>query len=283
MLEKLKKTRIAQWFKKARVWQMIKQSYGDWRYPFMLLSWQLVKLFVPRKKVSVDGVSFTLPCINWVTHFRWYLFEKKESEVRSYIDNYIEEGDVFFDVGANIGVFSIYAAKRHENIICHCFEPEYSNLYLLKENIIENKLIDKVNIVSAAIGNFVGFSKLNIQDFTPASAAHTESKEEIKITDEGYAVVWAEGIMSVTIDYMCQQLKVVPNALKIDTDGNEDKVLEGAVETLCDKRLRSIVIEMPDENEKGQYCCQMLENAKFSLVWSDHENTRNQIWAKNGM
>ncbi|MCR4322397.1 MAG: hypothetical protein NUV74_18950 [Candidatus Brocadiaceae bacterium] len=35
--------------------------------------------------------------------------------------------------------------------------------------------------------------------------------------------------VSVTLDYLCEQLGIIPNAIKIDTDGNEDTVLEGAV------------------------------------------------------
>lgn len=280
IIESIKRMKFGQWFKKTKFCNFLKQSQGDWRYPFMVLSWWLVKILVPRKRVSVDGVSFTLPCTNWITHFRWYLFKNKEREVQRYIDDYVKEGDVFFDIGANIGVFSIYAGKRFKDISIYCFEPEYSNLNILKENVVANNITNKVNIYSVAIGNFVGLSRLNLQDLAMGSAAHTENKEAIKITEEGYPVVWSEGIVSVPLDYVCQQLNVFPNALKIDTDGNEDKVLEGAAKTLCDKRLRSLVIEMPDENEKGKYCCEILNRANFYLDWLDTGRTRNQIWVK---
>ena len=44
---------------------------------------------------------------------------------------------IFFDIGANIGEFSIYAALRHPQLRVLSFEPEYSNLSLLKENIVD--------------------------------------------------------------------------------------------------------------------------------------------------
>lgn len=276
----IKQTKFGQWFKKTRFCDFLKQSQGDWRYPFMILAWSLSKFIVPRRKVSINNIFFTLPCHNWITHFRWYLFKKKEEEVRYYIDHYVKEGDTFFDIGANIGVFSVYTAKRFSNISCYCFEPEYSNLNILKENVVANKIIDKVTIYSVAIGNFVGLSRLNLQDLTSGSAAHTESKAAIKTTEEGYPVVWSEGIVSVTLDYVCQEAGIVPNAIKIDTDGNEDKVLQGAVKTLGDERLRSLVIEMPDDKEKELACRQMLAAAKFDLEWSRAEKTRNQIWIK---
>lgn len=280
IIKSVKQTKLGQWFKKTRFWKFLKQSQGDWRYPFMVLAWSVSRWIVPRKRINVDGVSFTLPCTNWITHFRWYLFKKKEAEVRRYIDNYIQEGDNFFDVGANIGVFSIYAAKRFANISCYCFEPEYSNLNVLKDNIVANDITNKVTIHSVAISNAVGLSKLNLQDLTTGAAAHTESKEPIDMTHEGYPVVWAEGIATVSLDYISKELNVFPNALKIDTDGNEDKVLEGAALLLRDSRLRSLVIEMPDENEKGQYCSRLLSEANFRLDWSDMENTRNQVWVR---
>ena len=271
---------MGRWLRASSLWTFLKRSQGDWRFPFLALSWTVARWLVPRRAVKVNGVSFTLPCHNWITHFRWYLFKTKEAEVRRYIYEYIGEGDVFFDIGANIGVFSVYAAKRHPGVACSCFEPEYSNLFLLKENIVHNALVERANIFSVAVGDFMGLSKLNLQDLTPGSAAHTESKTAIGQTLEGYPVVWTEGIVSVTLDQICREVGVTPNAMKIDTDGNEDKVLRGAADTLRQKQLRSLVIEMPESFEQECACAQMLAEAGFQLDWAEREKTRNQIWIK---
>lgn len=281
MLNYLKKTPIAQRLKNTWLGRLAIRSAGDWKYPFMLVSWGLASILVPRRKISIEGISFTLSCTNWVTHFRWFLFKSKEPEVRYYIDKYVKDGDIFFDIGANVGVFSIYAAIRYPNISVYCFEPEYSNLNALKENIICNKLMHRANIYSVAISNFIGFSKLHLQDITTGSAAHSESRKPINLTHEGYPVVWTEGIVSVTLDYLCEQLGVIPNAIKIDTDGNEDKVLEGAVKTLSNSNLRSLVIEMPHENkDKSDLCYEILKSAGLYLAWSNKEKTRNEIWIR---
>lgn len=280
MLHRLKKTFIAQRLKGTFIGRFIIQSVGDWRYPFMLGCWWLSSILVPRRKVSVGDVSFTLSCNNWVTHFRWYLFRNKEPEVRKYIDEYMKDNDVFFDIGTNVGVFSIYAAKRHPGISVYCFEPEFSNLNALKDNIRYNDLLTRIKIYSVGLSNFVGLSELHLQDLTTGSAAHTESKEPISVTDEGYKVIWSEGIVSVTLDYICEQIGAVPNAMKIDTDGSENKILEGAKKTLSNAMLRSLVIEIPDDEIKKKYCYDILKSAGFYLAWSDREKTRNEIWVK---
>ncbi len=290
MLDKIYKSSVAQRFKanpialkikKSLLVRTIEQSVGDWRYPFMCLNWWFVRMLVPRRKVLIDDFSFTLSCTNWITHFRWFLFKRKEPEVRYYIDTYVKDKDIFYDIGANVGVFSIYAAKRYPHISVYCFEPEYSNLNTLKENIICNDLMLRTKICSVAVSNFVGLSMLHLQDISTGSAAHTESKKPINMTDEGYPVLWSEGIFSATLDYLCEQLGIIPNTMKIDTDGNEDKVLEGGIKTLSNPILRSLVIEMPhDDAEKSRYCYKLLKSAGLRLEWSDRIKTKNEIWVR---
>ena len=275
----IKIKKVALWLLEIPIIRNIKNSCGDWRYIYLPLFWKLSKILVPRRKVSIDNVKFTLPCDNWITHFRWYLFKTKEAEVRKYINNYLNNGDVFFDIGANIGVFSIYAGKRHDKLEIYSFEPEYSNLHYLKENVVKNDLMDRINIYSVAVSDQDAISMLNIQDLTPGAAVHTESKEDIELTDEGYKVIWREGIATITLDRFCTDQNVIPNAIKIDTDGNEAKILSGATKVLNNSKLRSIVLELPPDPESSRLCVEMLESSGFKLKWS-RDDTRNQIWQK---
>ena len=271
--------RIAWWFFETPLYKWYEHSYGDWRYLYLPLLWKLVRIMVPRRRVHVGDVSFSMPCDNWITHFRWYLFRVKEIEVREYIDNYIKDGDVFFDIGANIGVFTMYACKRYPALKTYCFEPEYSNLHYLKENIIANGLMDQVNIFAMAVSDIDAISTLHIQDTTPGAAVHSESKADIDTTSEGYKVVWKEGVAAMSLDNIVNQLGVVPNALKIDTDGNEGKILSGATKTLRDDNLHSIVLELPSIEDVANQCTSILEDAGFKLAWS-REGTRNQVWSR---
>lgn len=273
---------FATFIQNSFIYKAMQKSVGDVWYPFYVIKWKIASLLVRRKTVSIEGVRFTLPCNNWITHFRWYLFNIKEVEVRSFIDNHLKDGDVFFDIGANIGVFSIYAGKKYDNLRVYSFEPEYSNLALLKQNIIQNQLQDTVLPYSLAISDTVGLSHLYLQDIDEGAAAHTESTDAIEITDEGYKVVGAEGIFTVTLDYIVGELDVIPSCIKMDTDGNELKIIEGAKKTLANPQLHALVIEMPDEDKRDK-CAAILSSFGFVPEWVHPELTRNEVWLRQGI
>lgn len=276
----LKGTPLGEYLKNSYLRSAIERSVGDWRYPFLVVGWKIADFLRRRRMVNLDGVKFSLPCQNWITHFRWYLIKKKEVEVREFIDQFVKDGDIFFDVGANIGIFSLYAAKKYNNLKVYSFEPEYSNLALLKENVVKNHVANRVNIYSLGVSDFIGISHLYLQDLEEGAATHTESSEEISKTDEGYDVVGAEGIATVTLDYMVENLGVVPNSIKIDTDGNEVKILNGSKNLLKEEALKSIVIEMPIDDVKNSQCKEILESNGFSLEWAKRGKSHNEVWLR---
>jgi FkbM family methyltransferase len=269
-IKRLKGTKIAGFFK---------QSAGNVWYPVIAFSWWLSKKLVPRRTVNFDTFRFSLSCTNWITHFRWYTFKTKEPETIYFLDNYLKEKDTFVDIGANVGVFSIYAAKRFKSINVISFEPEASNLAILKQNIVENNLTDKIIIYGVGLSDRVGLSKLHLQDFTSGAALHSESNVSIERSVEGgNPILWAEGIYTVTLDYFREHLEVFPNVLKIDTDGSEYKILLGAKELLRNPELRAIIIEMPVY--QFEECKSILEDSGFIKTEHDFPNTRNEIWTK---
>ena len=275
----LKNKRVIARLFRTRFSVFLRESHGDWQYPFIVMGWLLSSLFVPRRKVSCDSVNFSLSCTNPITHFRWYLFARKEQEVRQYINDFVKDGDVFFDVGANVGVFSIYCASRYPKTAVYSFEPEYSNLGILKDNVIANQLTGQIKITSVAVSDFGGLSYLNVQDLSPGAAAATEHSSELVTTEEGYKVVWQEGIACATLDALASHHNVAPNALKIDTDGNEDRVLRGASRVIANPALRSVTLEMPMKPDKIAFCELTLKQAGFVLNWA-RPTTRNQIWIR---
>ena len=215
-----------------------------------------------------------------MTHYRWKTYNGKEPETLNWIDDWVRDGDTLFDIGANIGLYTIYAALRHPGVRVIAFEPEYANLHLLRDNIIENSLQDRIEVYSIALSSFSGVSRLHLQDFTPGSALHTESKEILQETLTQRPVLWHEGIITFTLDSFCDETGVQPNCLKIDVDGTEPKVLEGAVRTLSSPRLRTVIIESPDEKQAHDRCKELLFNAGLRCEYRDPAKSANEIWVR---
>ena len=240
---------------------------------------KLAKILVPRKEVNCRDVNFTLSSENWITNYRWESFEIKEPETLDWIDNEIKEGDVFFDVGSNVGVYSIYAAKKHPNIKVVSIECEYSNLHLLKENIFNNSLGEIIIPYSIGLGEKEEISYLNIQDFTPGSAMHSVSTKKIDKTFEHQNVVWREGIAKISIDYFCRSTGIKPNCMKIDVDGGEHNIFSGGKETFQEEYLRTLLIEISRDSNDYKECENFLVDSGFNLS-SEVEERSNQIWVR---
>ena len=220
------------------------------------------------------GLSFKLISDNWITKYRARSFNDKEPEILDWVDKNLRDGDVFFDVGANVGIYSIYAALRNEKATVYAFEPEYSNLHQLKQNILENNLINKVCCYALALDDNSGISYLHIQDITPGAALATISNEDLEQTATGHSVVWKEGVATMTIDTFCNTTGIKPTMVKIDVDGNETAILMGGQQTFRIPELRTIYIEV---DEKQTKCEGILSN--FGFVQVD-KHDENQIWVR---
>ena len=225
-------------------------------------------------KVNSRGINFKLVSDNWITKYRTRTFDRKEPETLDWIDENVRDDDILFDVGANIGIYSIYAAFRNPNITVYAFEPEYSNLNQLKQNILNNSLQSSIVPFSIALGDNTGISYLHIQDITPGSALHTVSTESLKTTQTGHDVVWKEGVACFTIDDLCEMVGIKPTLIKIDVDGNETEILNGGKKTFKNKELRSVIIEI---DKKQTQCENILKNYGFYL---EKKPSENQIWTR---
>lgn len=242
----------------------------------------IASIFLLRKKIHIINYEgkkkkIILKADNYITHFRSTLFFLKEKEVRFFIDKYLDKNQIFFDIGANIGIFSLYSAIR-KNAKVFAFEPEYSNLSLLKENILNTNLRDNIYPYSLAIGNDNRITNLHIADETPGAAVSSISSDKLVKTNEGFNVVWKEGVMELTMDKICEDLNIVPNMLKIDTDGNEKNVLLGAHKILKNENLKFIIMEKPSDKQNLFFCYDFLKKNHFKEA--DFGFSRNSFWTK---
>ena len=252
----------------------------DWRGGLLQLRWNLARAIAPRRAVHSRGLRFSVQCDNWITYYRWLTYNSKEPETLDWIDRSVRDGDVFFDIGANIGLYSVYAARRHPRLRVVAFEPEYSNLHLLRDNVVENEMKERVAVYSLALSNRAGIGRLHVQDLTPGAALHTESNEPMVQTLQDVPVVLSEGIGVTTIDLFCRETGLWPNCVKLDVDGTEPQVLEGGLEAFRSPGFRSLILEVrgPGMEER---CGRFLREAGLRREWADPTGeSSNEIWIR---
>lgn len=242
--------------------------------------WRLIQALEPRRRVKARGLSLTLQCDNRITQFRVETLETKKPDTLDWIDAHVRDDDVFFDIGGNIGVMSLYTALRHLRARVVVFEPEYSNLHLLRDNIVANGLSDRIQMYPMAIGDRTGLSRLHVQDLTPGAALHTESAAPLRTTESGERVFLSEGTWAMKLDEFCEQAGLWPNAIKIDVDGGEGRVLTGAKETLSRPGLRSVLVEAGDAGLRPD-AYDLLRHAGLSRVDAGQRSEAgNEVWAR---
>jgi FkbM family methyltransferase len=166
---------------------------------------------------------------------------------------------VLFDVGANIGLYSVYAARRGVSVLA--FEPEARNVAELNRNIRLNNVESLVMSVPVALSDRYGPSVLYGNGFEAGNALNTVG-EPLDWKGEPYLAAAQQGVMCFPLDRFLQDFPTpFPNHVKIDVDGSEHRVIAGALSTLSDPRLRSVLIELNEDLSIDRELVGVIENA----------------------
>jgi FkbM family methyltransferase len=172
-------------------------------------------------------------------------YATKEPDTIAWIDQFVQEGDVLYDVGANIGLYTLYAAKRRHG---HCrvlaFEPEALNYARLNQNIVRNGLSEAVTAYCLAITDRTVLDLFYVKAFAPGAALHAFGRP-VTQGEKPFAPKNRQGMLGVSLDDLTGGFGLLfPNHIKIDVDGIEERIVEGAARTLTDPRLKSVLVEV---------------------------------------
>jgi FkbM family methyltransferase len=168
----------------------------------------------------------------------------KEPETIEWINGF-EKNSIFWDIGANVGVYSLYAGLK-DGIEVLAFEPAAPNLYVLNKNIEINRLDNKILAFGIAFNDVTQLDYFYMGNTEIGSALHSFSQA----TDwkgESFLPKFKQGMVGFTIDEFIKRFEPkFPTHIKIDVDGIEGKIVEGGCKTFEDPRLRSILVELDD-------------------------------------
>jgi FkbM family methyltransferase len=191
--------------------------------------------------------------VDSLTEFETRLYScAKEPDTVEWIETFMKPGDTFYDVGANVGAYSLIAAKAFKGAVkVFAFEPAFLNFTQLCRNVFLNQCQDIIIPLCVALSDKTSLDSFNYHDLIPGGSLHTLG-EAIDYKGDRFEPVLKQPIVGFTTDDFISQFGVpVPTHIKIDVDGIEFSVLKGADRTLSNPSLRSIVVELEaGESEK---------------------------------
>jgi FkbM family methyltransferase len=191
-------------------------------------------------------------------------FATREPETLAWIDGFATPCR-FWDVGANIGVFSIYAGLR-AGVEVRAFEPAAASYAALCRNIAANGLGERVQAYCVALGERTQLGRLHLSA-TNAGSVFNAFESSDDCFGNKIAVAFRQGMVGFSIDGFRDLFGLpAPHYLKIDVDSTEEQILAGASETLRDPELRSVLIELEAaDTRRNDRLKEALETAGLGL------------------
>ena len=240
-----------------------------------------------KASTSFMNTEIILSTPNSLAKWRLDTFATKEPETLAWI-NEMPQDSIFWDVGANVGLYSLYAAKKR-NAKVYSFEPSVFNLELLARNIHLNNLVDNICIIPLALNNEIGINSMIFSN-TDLGGALSSFGVNYGFGGEEMKSVFKYKTFGIDADSLINKLELSPpDFLKIDVDGIEHLILSGADEAL--QHTREILIEVTDDFiEQKESIEKILSKQGFKLSSSHYFKDQkedngfplnhNQIWKK---
>lgn len=156
---------------------------------------------------------------------------RKEPETLAWLEEMVKPGDTFYDIGANVGCYSLIAHFLAKGRLSVCaFEPNPPTFAALCANLSHNGV--SATALGIALSDSRSTLTLNGSLLEPGPTSRTD-------LDGGFTVLCER-----LDDLVAERGLPVPTIVKIDVDGAEEGVLRGAASTLARPEVRSILIEL---------------------------------------
>jgi FkbM family methyltransferase len=247
----------------------------------------ILDVIINKKEVIChNDTSFIFSAPNSLCSWRNHTFSSKEPETLDWIDR-MPSYSIFWDIGANIGLYSVYAAKKRSCKVW-AFEPSIFNLETLGRNIYLNELSEKIHIVPVALSNVRGFKSMRMTttDWGGALSTFGESfgwdgKDiQQKFVFSTFGLSMTEAVDLFLIPH--------PDYIKMDVDGIEHLILDAGSGIL--HNVKGLLVEVNDAfSDQSDLCKNILMKAGLTLVekrqskmisGSQHSEVYNQIWSR---
>lgn len=174
-------------------------------------------------------------------------FHTDEPETVRWIDDWVGEGEVLWDVGACLGLYSMYAALR-PGVTVVAFEPKAWNFATLVDHVQINAMGDRIMPLCVAMGERNELTQIQISSLNVGGSCNSLLGDDGQFGEQ--RSVFNQGIVVLSADEMLRMPGVpAPDHIKLDVDGIEGLILAGATETL--RSVRSVLVEVEGKNAEG--------------------------------
>jgi FkbM family methyltransferase len=167
-----------------------------------------------------------------------------ELPIQKVLSNYLKLGDVFYDIGANVGFFTIIATKLvGSSGKVYAFEPDIENIASIRHNLQLNNFTN-TTVWQKAVSSFSGTGELLLAKY---SGGHT-----LSVVDRPPDLAGSTIVEVVSIDDLISQGQLTPpSVVKIDVEGAELDVLRGMLQTI--KKYKPIILYEIDAAKKDSF------------------------------
>lgn len=175
----------------------------------------------------------------------------KEPWTVDWLERFVTRGDTLYDIGANVGAYSLVAAKQADGEVrVVAIEPGYASFAALCENIILNGAADRIYPFGVTLGESTALAYFNYRDLESGSGLH--SVGDRPFLEGPFVPIYRQPVLTFRLDELIEQFALPPpNHLKLDVDGAELEVLKGAGGVLRSSSLRSAMVEVNEEDAEA--------------------------------
>jgi len=216
---------------------------------------------LPRFSIEQDGRHISYRTSSKIAALRAASLFSKEPETIDWIAGM--DGDtVLYDVGANMGIYTIWAAATRDATV-YAFEPGANNYAMLYGNIFDNHLARRVRAYCLGVSDTAGLGEILLSSAEAATSGH-----QVQVTNTEPTAAFGDklpqGVLTKTLDGLVYDDGLpCPTHLKIDVDGLEPAIVQAAGRLFADERLRSVLIELDLKFEHHRATIGTIEAAGF--------------------
>jgi FkbM family methyltransferase len=176
----------------------------------------------------------------------------KQPATIEWIDGFAP-GSLFWDIGANVGTFSLYAAVGTDTRVV-AFEPAAVNYFLLAANCEANNLFERIDCLLLGVGRDRAVDRLEVSQFRSGRSFSFRGKNSESFGAKQAAIV-------LSIDQLVDDYGLpCPNYIKIDAPGSSEAIVAGAARTLRRREVRQVHLEIREQSKGAHRIIDLLKD-----------------------